>query len=217
MAKSMVPALAGVPRINLMPKMEIIRRERDALIRGWVWGVFAAILVTLAIIAAAFAFKWVSDQRLVAEQAHTNDLLVQLSALSEVSSALATQSELESFRSDAMVTDFAWAPVMASVKGILPSDVVFTGFSMKTGGTPVGDDPTAEPGLVGTLTLDSPTPIDIVGTVRSLRQVDGVLAADGQAVTSSNVIEGHYAYEITVQFDQSVYSGQYEADAEGAK
>ncbi|WP_345802275.1 hypothetical protein AAIB33_04040 [Microbacterium sp. AZCO] len=209
MAKSMVPALAGMPRINLMPKSELIRRERDSTIRGWVWGALAAIVVTLLIIAGAFAFKWVSDQRLVAEQARTNELLVQLSALSEVSSSLATQQELESFRSDAMVSDFAWAPVMAKVDGILPADVVFTGFSVKTGGAPSGAEPTAEPGLVGTLTLDSPTPIDIVSTVRSLRQVDGVLAADGQAVTSSNVIEGHYAYEITVAFDQTIYSGQF--------
>jgi hypothetical protein len=206
-----------MPRINLMPKSEIARRERDVLIRRWVWGVFAAILVTLAIVAAAFAFTWFSNQRLAAEQARTNELLTQLAALSEVSGALAAEGELTAFRSEAMVSDFAWAPVMAKVTGILPGDVSFTGFAMTTGGAPQSEDPTTEPGLVGTLTLDSPTPIDIVSTVRSLRQVEGVLSADGQAVTTSNVIEGHYAYEVTVAFDQSIYSGQYAVADEGGK
>ena len=37
-----------------MPRSEVARRERDKLVRVWVWGVLGAILVALLIIAAAF-------------------------------------------------------------------------------------------------------------------------------------------------------------------
>ncbi len=73
----------------------------------------------------------------------------------------------------------------------------------------IGDDPTAEQGLVGTFSFDSPTPLDIVGLIRSLRGVEGVLFADGQSVTSSRSTRGRYAYLLNGDFDQTVYSGAY--------
>lgn len=212
MARTAVPAYAGMPRLNLMPRVEVARRERESLTRRWVWAALGAIVVTLLIIAAAFALKFLADQRLVAEQARTNDLLVQLSALSEVSQALATEHELTQYRSEAMAADFAWAPVISKVTGILPAEVTLTGFDLTSGGAPQGDEPESEEGLVGTFAFDSPNPIDIVAAVRSLRGVDGVLYADGQAVTASTVIEGHYAYELTVTFDQTIYSNAYASE-----
>lgn len=209
MARAAVPAYAGMPRLNLMPRVEVARREREALTRRWVWAALGAIVITLLIIASAFAVKFFADQRLVAEQARTNDLLVQLSGLSEVSQALAAEQELTQFRSEAMAGDFAWAPVIAKVTGILPANVVLTGFNVTTGGAPQTDAPETEAGLVGTFAFDSPNPIDIVAAVRSLRSVDGVLYADGRVVTASTVTEGHYAYELTVTFDQTIYSNAY--------
>lgn len=215
MARAAVPAYAGMPRLNLMPRVEVARRERESLTRRWVWVALGAIVLTLLIIAGAFTVKFFADQRLVAEQARTNDLLVQLSALSEVSQALATEQELTQFRADAMAADFAWAPVIGKVTGILPAEVTLTGFDLTSGGAPQTDAPEGEQGLVGTFAFDSPNPIDIVAAVRSLRAVDGVLYADGRAVTASTVIEGHYAYELTVTFDQSIYSNAY-ASEEGS-
>lgn len=209
MARAPVPAYAGTPRLNLMPRVEVTRREREALTRRWVWAALGAIVITLLIIAGAFAVKFFADQRLVAEQAQTNDLLVELSGLSEVSQALAAEQELTQFRAEAMAGDFAWAPVIAKVIGILPTDVILTGFNVTTGGKPQSEAPETEVGLVGTFAFDSPNPIDIVAAVRSLRAVDGVLYADGQAVTASTVTEGHYAYELTVTFDQTIYSNTY--------
>ena len=118
---------AGVPRVNLMPPPEIERRKRASPVRGWTWAVFAAILVAVAIIAGAFALKFVADQALVAEQANSNVLITELASLSEVSGALATESELTAFRGDAMAADFAWAPVVATITGALPADAVFIG------------------------------------------------------------------------------------------
>ena len=54
MAIELTPALAGAPRINLLPRSELDRRARERLTRRWVWGVFGAILVALLIIAGTF-------------------------------------------------------------------------------------------------------------------------------------------------------------------
>ena len=206
---------SGAPRVNLMPRTEVARRERDQLVRLWVWIVLSAIVVAVLVIAGAFAFKFFADQRLVAEQARTNALLTEIASLSEVSQALATESELTDFRTDAMANDLAWTPVIGKITGILPSDTTLTGVDLAVGGVPVGDDPTLEQGLVGTVTFDSPTPIDIVPLIRSLRGVEGVLYADGQSVTSSQVSSGMYSYLLTVEFDQTVYSNEYAAEEGG--
>lgn len=206
---------SGAPRVNLMPRTEVARRERDQLVRLWVWIVLGAIVVAVLIIAGAFAFKFFADQRLVSEQARTNALLTEIASLSEVSQALATESELTDYRTDAMATDLAWTPVIGKITGILPADTTLTGVDLAVGGVPVGDDPTLEQGLVGTVTFDSPTPIDIVPLIRSLRGVEGVLYADGQSVTSSQVSSGRYSYLLTVEFDQTVYSNEYAAEEGG--
>lgn len=206
---------AGVPRVNLMPRVEVERRERDKLVRLWVWIVFGAIVVALLIIAAAFAFKFFADQRLAAEQAQTNALITEIASLSEVSDALATEAELTDFRTEAMAGDLAWTPVIAKITGILPADASLTGFDVTAGAAAQGDDPTVEEGLVGTVSIDSPTPLDIVAIIRSLRGVEGVLYADGQSVTSSQITDGRFAYQLNVVFDQTIYSNEFAAEEGG--
>lgn len=206
---------SGAPRVNLMPRSEIARRERDSLVRLWVWIALGATLVAVLIIAGAFAFKFFADQRLVTEQARTNALLTEIASLAEVSQALATESELTDFRTDAMATDLAWTPVLAKITGVLPAETTITGVDLAVGGVPQGDDPAVEQGLVGTVTFDSPTPLDIVALIRSLRGVEGVLYADGQSVTSSQVSADRFSYLLNVEFDQSVYSNEFAAEEGG--
>lgn len=203
---------SGAPRVNLMPRSEVARRERDELVRLWVWIVLGAIVVAVLIIASAFTFKFFADQRLAAEQTRTNGLLTEIAALSEVSQALAAESELTAYRADAMATDLAWTPVLDKITGVLPADTALTGVDFSVGSAPQGDDPTLEQGVVGTVTFDSPTPIDIVPLIRSLRGVEGVLYADGESVTSSQVTADRFSYLLNVEFDQSVYSNQYAAE-----
>lgn len=203
---------AGAPRVNLMPRSEVARRDRDKLVRLWVWIVFGAILVALLIIAGAFAFRFFADQRLAAEQARTTVLLTEIQSLSEVSQALAIEAELTDFRTQAMAADLGWTPVIAKVTGILPPDTALTGFDLTVGGAPQGEDAALEKGAVGTVSVDSPTPLDIVAIIRSLRGVDGVLYADGQSVTSSQQSAGRYSYVLNVEFDQTVYSNRYAAE-----
>ena len=126
-----------------------------------------------------------------------------------MSQALATEADLTDYRSLAMAADLAWTPVVQKVVSVLPGDTSLTGFDLEIGGVPVGDDPASETGLTGTFSIDSPTPLDIVSIIRSLRVVEGVLYADGQSVTESTVIDGRYAYVLTVTFDQTVYSGAF--------
>jgi hypothetical protein len=208
---TLTPAISGVPRVNLMPRSETLRRERDAVMRGWMWGVLGAIVVALLIIAAAFGLRWAAEQRLAAEQATSTQLLGELSALTEVSQALAAEQELTDFRARAMAADFAWQPVVRSLASALPADAVLTGFDFVSGGAPQGDDVTLEEGLTGTVAVESPRPIDIVATIRALRALPGVSYADGQSVTASSVTEGDYGYLLNVTLDQSIYSGDFVA------
>ncbi|TDN93230.1 hypothetical protein [Microbacterium sp. BK668] len=202
-------AFAGVPRVNLMPPAEIERRRRASLARGWVWGVLAAVVAAVLIIMGAFALKLVADQQLAAEQAQTNALITELSGLSEVSGALAAEQELESFRADALGGDYAWAPVVASLRSALPQDVTLTGWDVVSGGVPQSDDAAAEVGLTGTLTLESPTPIDLPATVRGIRSLPGVTLVDGRSLSTGQQTVGSYVYELDLTLDQSIYSGQY--------
>ncbi|MHC3000389.1 hypothetical protein [Microbacterium sp. HJ5] len=211
---NVTPAFASMPRVNLLPKSEIARREREVLTRKWAWGVLAAMLIALLLIGGAFFLKLTADQRLAAEQARTNDLLVELAALSGTSEALATEAELTAFRTEAMATDVGWQPVVDSVENVLPTGVSLTGFELTVGSMPGDGDPATAAGLTGLIRLDSPTPVDIVDVVRSLRAVEGVLEADGQAVTSSTSEAARYAYLLTVTFDQTVYTGEYAPVAE---
>ena len=209
-------AFAGVPRVNLMPPLEIERRKRASLVRGWAWAVIAAMLVAALVIAGAFALKFTADQALAAEQANTNVLLAELGSLSEVSGALATEAELTAFRGDAMGADFAWAPVVATITGALPADVALTGFDLTTGGTPQTADAATEVGLIGTMTLESPNPIDLPATIRQLRALEAVASVDGLALSTGQQSVGTYTYQLELAFDQSIYSGRFAA-TEGAE
>ncbi|WES65695.1 hypothetical protein P0L94_06385 [Microbacter sp. GSS18] len=197
----------GVPRVNLIPRSELERRERAATARGWAWGILGAVLAAAAIVAGAMLLSWIADQRLAIEQSRTNDLLLELDGLSDVSVALATESQLEGFLAESMGSDFAWQPVISAVVGALPGEVQLSGFALTAGGLAQGEDPSAEAGLVGTLTLASPNVIDIARTVRELRAVSGVSFADGRLVSSTQQASAQYTYELTVTFDQSIYSG----------
>lgn len=211
---TIAPSISGLARINLLPRSEVVRRERDKTVRLWVWIVLTAILVAVMIIGGAFAFKLFADQRLAAEQARTSVLLGEIASLSDVSQALATQNELTDFRAEAMASDFEWAPVIGKVTGVLPMGAALTGFDVVSGGVPEGDDPGSQEGLVGTMSVVSSTPLDIVAIIRSLRGVEGVLFADGRSVMSSEVSEGQFAYVLDVKLDQSIYSRQYATEGE---
>ncbi|MDL9981378.1 hypothetical protein [Microbacterium candidum] len=214
MARQPDLVFAGAPRVNLMPRSEIERRERESLTRKWVWGVLGAVVLTCVVIAAAYAFTLVANIRLASAQAQTNTLLTELAGLSDINSALATQRELTQFRAEAMGADFAWSPVVGAIAGALPPGTSLTGFNVVSGGDPVpGADPKTAVGLSGTYTVASATPLDMAATIRAIRAIPTVIYADGKSVTGGATKGGDYQYQLTVTFNQTIYSGQYAVKA----
>lgn len=210
MARAARLTLAGVPGVNLLPRSEIERRERDALGRRWIWGVLGALVLSALLVAAAFAWNFVAQQRLVAEQARTTTLLGEIGALSSVNGALAAERELLGFRAEAMGADLAWAPVFTKVDSVLPEGATLVGFELIPGAPPATDvEPEGATGLSGKVTIDSLTPVDMAPVVRELRGVEAVVYVDGRSVDLSTTIPGHYTYVIDLRLDQTIYSGEF--------
>ena len=109
-----------------------------------------------------------------------------------------------------MGTDLEWAGVLDTIRSALPADVGIIEYALTPGGLPQGDDPSAETGVQGTISFTSGTSADIVGLIRSVRALPGVIDADGWANTLSG---SEYRYDLRVTLDQSVYTGAY---ADGA-
>ncbi|MCE4027659.1 hypothetical protein LXM50_16910 [Microbacterium sp. Au-Mic1] len=217
MARIAAVTPGGPPRVDLLPRSEVERRERDALSRTWVRVGLLAILLAVALIAGAFAVNLFAQQRLAAEQDRSNQLIGQIAGLSDVSNALKTEADLTQFRADAMGSDLSWAGIFDRIRSSLPPDTNLTGFELTPGSAPVAgaDAKTTEKaaksavGLTGTLTLDSGTALDLGAYVRSLRTVQGVLTADANSTTSGSTAAGRFTYKVDVTFDQTVYSGDY--------
>ncbi|MDX2377128.1 hypothetical protein M4I32_09985 [Microbacterium sp. LRZ72] len=210
--------LTSVPRVNLMPRAERERRSRAALTRGWAWAMVGALAVVAVAGGAAFVLKLTADQQLVAEQAETSALLGQMAELSEVSTALADTERLGAFRAEAMATHLGWSDALSTLQTALPGGVAITDFELAAGAAPAGDAAAADPaaGLSGTLTLTSAAPVDMADTIRAVRDVSGVLSADGRDLASTGDGDAArvYTYILGVELDQSVYTGAYAAEEE---
>ena len=200
--------VGGTPRVNLLPRPEIERRERAALARRWAVAIVVAVLVVAAVSAGAYVLNVAAGQRLAAENARTTDLLVQLGDLSDVSKIRATQRDLEAFRTEAMGADVAWAPVYAVFDEVIPGEGTVIGWDLTTGPLPGDGQPQDQVGVTGTVTVSSLVPMDIVTMVRSLRTQEGVTDADG-ALLEKDANTPEYEYTLTATFDQSVYTGDF--------
>lgn len=201
--------VGGAPRVNLLPRAVIERRANSSLLRKWLWGLAAALGAVVLATGGAYALQLGAQQRLDAENARTLDLLGQVAALQPVNQKLQLESELADFRTQAMGTDLKWSGVLDTVRSALPTDVGIIEYALTPGGLPQGDDPAREIGAQGTISFTSGTSADIVGLIRSVRAVPGVIDADGWANTLSG---SEYRYDLRVTFDQSIYTGAYAAE-----
>lgn len=209
--KKPVLALAGVPRINLLPRLEVERRERISLTRTWVLLALASLVVGVLVIGGAFTLKLVADQQLVAEQARTTNLLTELQSYSDVSKAISTQGELEQFRATAMGTDTDWTAMLHLVTGATPAGVTMLEFTLNPAAS-VLEDPTSGVGYSGLLTFSAPGADAQAATVRALRAVPGVLAVDAATLYQGG--EAGFEFTVTIAFDQSVFTGAYKKGAQ---
>ncbi|MFT4281838.1 hypothetical protein [Microbacterium sp.] len=201
--------LGGPAHVNLMPRAAIDRRERAGLLRRWAWGLGATLLTVALLSAAAFGLQTMAAQRLSAANAHTTQLLSDLSALQPVRQKLDLQQSLSDFRSRAMAADVRWSIVLGAVAARLPAGVSIADVELSPGPVPQGDDPTTQVGVYGHIILTSTDPADIVPVIRRLRTLPGATDVDGWTQTLE---EGVYRHDISVTLDQSVYTGAYEAE-----
>ncbi|MET0296363.1 MAG: hypothetical protein ABW024_03110 [Microbacterium sp.] len=200
---------ALAPRVNLMPRAETERRARSLLARRWSLAVLVALVLVAAASAFAFSMQIAAAARLAAENARTSALLGELAALSDVRDALALEDELETFRADAMATDVDWLPLLTRLQPAFPPEAAVVGFRLAPGGIPVGDDPAAEMGVVGTLTVISATLDDVTSVVRAIRPMEGVREIDGWSTLFEN---GYYRHELRIALDQTLYTGAYSSE-----
>lgn len=212
MARSSTPVfvLGAAPRVNLMPRVAIERRERAALLRRWGWALALALLVVGLLSGGAFALQAMSAQRLAAEEARTADLINRTAELAPVQQKLDLQSELALFRQEAMGTDLSWSDFLASIQAVVPDGLGFTGFSIAPAGIP--DDtvaPAEAPGLQGQLILAGTSGSEFASLIRAVRDISGVMDADGWV---QEYVDGHYEYTVRLVVDQSVYTGDYAAE-----
>jgi hypothetical protein len=206
--------IGGVPRVNLMPRAEIERRERSVLLTRWGWGLIGALAVVVLAIGAAFWMQLTAESKLAAANARTTSLLGEIAALADVREAVALDAELTDFRSQAMAADLKWGALVQPIEEILPDDASLSGFTLSAGAIPVGEDPALEVGAAGSYTIASVTPLDVVKTSRDARGLPGVLMADTWEMTSSGGMEARlYEYILQVTIDQSVYTGEYATEA----
>lgn len=213
MAFASDPPIGGLPRVNLLPRREIERRAQSSLLRRWAWGLVAALVVVAVVSAWTFVLQTGAAVRLAQENARTNALLTQVAALQPVRDKLSLESELVSYRAQAMGADLTWSSVIATAETALPDGVTVAGFSLAPGVSPVGDDPALEVGVVGTLTLASDSTLDMVPYIRALRQEPGVITtvSDGWML---EVDGAGYLYTLSLGIDQSVYTGAFTEEDE---
>lgn len=199
-----------VPRVNLMPRVELERRQQAAQLRRWGWGVVAALVIVALVGAGCFTLKWVADQALGAQQEKSITLTTQLASMSNVSKALAAETQLGAFSDEVRAEDLGWVKTVESIAGVLPKGVTLTGFDLVPGAEPVtGSAAKSAAGLAGQLTMSSGTALDITPVIRSIRQMAGVLSADGKELSSAAAGTGTvstYTYQLTIVFDQSIYT-----------
>lgn len=210
-AKGSALAIGGAPHVNLMPSSETERRRTSALVRRWLTVLVAAVALVAAAAGGALWLQLNAMQGLAAENARTQRLLSQLAELTDVQAQLDLQAELTTFRSDAMATELRWSGLVGAVGSVLPADVTITGFSLAPAGMPQGDDPAAEVGATGSVTLASAGPQQVVPLVRAVRDLPGVIEADGWAVDATDT---GFTYELRIAFDQTAYTGAHDVEGE---
>lgn len=206
--------IGALPRVDLLPPSEMRRRDMLSRARTWVYIGVGALAVAVLAVGAAVAYNMAASLRLAAEQTRTQQILVGIAGLSDVSRALSTRRELEGMRQEAMAGDLTWVPVIELVAAHLPPGVVVTEYALDAGPVP---EPTAEPeaatGVSGTVTFTSPTAIDLVAVTRDLRRADRMRGADLKELTSA---EGVFTYTLHVELDQTIYTGGFATEGEAA-
>jgi hypothetical protein len=208
-SRTPVLPLGALPRVDLLPPSEMRRRDMLSRARTWVYIGIAALAVAALAIGGAFAYNMAASLRLAAEQARTQQILVGIAELSEVSRALSLRSELSSTGETAMAGDIEWARVIGAVRGRLPPGVAISDYALAAGPIPAGeDDSAAASGAAGTITVRSLDPLALVNLTRQLRGLDAIRVTEVDELVREED-DPLFEYRIRFDIDQSVHTGAY--------
>lgn len=201
--------LGGIPRVNLLPQAESERRERRQLSRRWATAAVAAVIVAILVIGAAFALRWIAERNLALQQQQTAELITELASLSEISGTITESAELEAFRTDAMVRDFAWTPLFDEVAQRLPEGVTVVQVSLAPRADPAitAGAPPETVGASGTVTFTAAETGAQAATVAALGDLPGLISVDAGSLFAAG--ESGVEFSIALVYDTSIYSGAY--------
>jgi hypothetical protein len=213
-SRAPVLPIGALPRVDLLPPSEMRRRDMMARARTWLFIGLGTLAVALLAVGGAFAYNVTATVRLGFEQARTQQILVAIAELSEVSRAIALRTELSQMGTQAMAGDLEWSRVIGTIEERLPDGVSIIDYALLAGPVPEeGVDAASSTGAFGTVTVSSAQPLAFVDVTRSLREVESVRVTEVAELL--RVDDGpFYEYRVEFTIDQSVYTGAF-APADG--
>ncbi|MDJ0325040.1 hypothetical protein QMG61_14840 [Cryobacterium sp. PH31-AA6] len=116
--------IGGEPRAVLLPPEVLKRRKAKAVRRSLGFGVVGLLVIVLAGTAGATVLSGQAQSRLLAEQAHTTDLLAEQTQYGEVRTAQAQVDLVKAAQKVGASTEIDWKTYLQGVQGILPAGVV---------------------------------------------------------------------------------------------
>ena len=194
----------GVPRVNLLPREVIAKREQSGVVKSWGVRVAAAAVIVAVGVFGMFAWQTVTALRLGATQAEGMSLVTQIGTKAEIQQLINTESSLGSFEKKALATDFGWVESLQRLLAKFPEGSTLCSFDLTGGAAPAGD-PETQVGLSGVFTMCG-SAASVIPYLRDATSVDGVLAVTIVDSTYDQAL-GLYTHTIAVQFDQTIYAG----------
>jgi hypothetical protein len=198
--------LGALPRVDLLPPSEVRRRDMLSRARTWVYIGIGALAVAVLAVGAAFAYNMAATVRLALEQSRTQQILIGIAELSDVSAALSLRAELTQTGGEAMAGDLTWSQVVDVVDARLPPGTTIIDYDLLAGPVPeaTATVPPA-PGATGTVTVTSVQPLDFVTMTQRLRTIETVQVIEVDDLSSEDD-DPLYEYRIRFTVDQSVYT-----------
>lgn len=204
----------GVPRVNLLPREVIAKREQSGVVKSWGVRVAAAAVIVAVGVFGMFAWQTVTALRLGATQAEGMSLVTQIGTKAEIQQLINTESSLGSFEKKALATDFGWVESLQRLLAKFPEGASLCAFDLTGGAAPSGEAE-AQVGLSGIFSICGSF-TSAIPYLRDATSVDGVLAVTIVDSTYDQTL-GLYTHTIAVQFDQTIYTGAEKKKSDAAE
>lgn len=211
-------AFGQVPRVDLLPPSERERRLERSLIKRWSYWVLVVVLVLAAAAGGSYYLLQISRADLDAANARGTELSSQLEQYSDVANTLSQKNALQQFQTQALSTDIAWGSVYQQLTSQLAVGNTITDVAFTPGAAPANASApsTSTAGLTVTLTAKGTSIDDAAVSVKNLQSASSVIDVQMASVTAASGTtdaDTGYQYQLTVVFNQTVYTGNYAASA----